>query len=119
MVTIKNNRGQVLYTLDTNTNEKDNFSQYYDYEDFFEDIENLDTLNKHDIIHERLIKIFKKDDMNALNKIMSKYNHKNSDRGILRTILMTLKPIKTNVVIHKMYNNLSDILREGNTNGVI
>jgi len=82
-------------------------------EDLYKKFENDSTLQKYDDIYQ----IFKENNDEYLLEIMSHYNNESSNRGIIRTILMALKPvISEKVDLQEMYKSLSSILKRKNMN---
>lgn len=91
--------------------------KFINYKTFYNDIKNNPTLDRFDLVYNRIVEIIESDEINngEILKIMRLYNNPNSDRGIIRTILMTLKPvISKNTNLSVMYNSLAKILRAGN-----
>lgn len=72
-----------------------------------------------DEIHLKLIKTLYLGKLEDLLPIMDEYNYPDANRGILRTILVTLKPYRKEPVLAEMFTKLADILRAGSTHGVI
>lgn len=97
---------------------KDKFNYY---KDFYNKLMIDDSLEKYDIIHNELVNIINGGNIGESLKIMRLFNFKFSNRGIIRTILMTLKNVdKTNhKALAEMYDLLSEKLRIGSTNNVI
>lgn len=90
------------------------------YKNFFEAVENDESLNKYDIVYDKIIEIIESGrNIREVLKVMRLYNYSQSNRGILRTILMTLKPYSKNEDLSKMYNSLAQILRAGSSNNAI
>jgi len=88
---------------------------FSNFKKFYQDVNNK-SLERFDIVHDTIVQRVENDtrpDMGVVVKIMRLFNHAQSDRGILRTILITLKPLKDNEIINDMYKNLADILRVG------
>ncbi|MBF9141060.1 hypothetical protein [Hymenobacter properus] len=50
-----------------------------------------------------------------ISRIMRLYNHALSDRGIIRTILFILKPLRHEKAIASLYDDLATVLKNGNT----
>ena len=98
---------------------KEKFSHY---QSFYNKILNDKSLAKYDTIHNEIVRIIK--DGNLSNgealKIMRLYNYETADRGIIRTILITLKPVlNDNKDLSDMYQSLAKILREGSIHKTI
>lgn len=94
---------------------------FLSYKNFFETVENDESLNRYDIVYKRIVEIIESEkNIREVLKIMRLYNYSQSDRGILRTILMTLKPVlPKNEELTIMYKALADILRAGSLNKAI
>ena len=84
-------------------------------------MKHMKELIKYDIIHNNIVELINTNRDNELLNLMEIYNHTDSNRGMLRTILMALKPIikSQNNKIQESYKNLGDILRKGSTHGII
>ena len=80
----------------------------------------IDGLEKFDLVYYKLTDTIENDDekYSDLVSLLTEYEDV-TDRGILRTILITLKPFKDNDEISPLFNKLADRLRSGSTNGVI
>lgn len=92
--------------------EKDKF---YEYKNLYESVVKNKTLNRFDVIHDKIENILNDDISNGeLLKLMRLYSNPQADRGIIRTILMALKRIEKSEEITFMYNKLADLLRAGN-----
>jgi hypothetical protein len=48
-------------------------------------------------------------------RLMRLYNHALSDRGIIRTILLVLKPLRHEEAVKELYHDLAIVLKNGNT----
>lgn len=89
------------------------------YKALHESIFNSKTLEKYDILHYYMRDIIISDSIEneELIKIIRLYNQFYIDRGILRTILMTLKPIiKNNEGLTPYYDRISETFRSGSKN---
>jgi len=96
--------------------------QFFSYRSFYETVRQNKTLEKYDIVYDRIVQIIDNDtiDNGEILKIMRLYNHTESDRGVIRTILMTLKPVlKKNEKLTEMYKSLANVLRAGSSNNSI
>lgn len=94
---------------------------FSNFKRFYENTNNK-SLSRFDIIHDTISERVEKNtrpDMGVVVKILRLFNHAQSDRGILRTLLITLKPLKDNEIISDIYKNLADILRAGSKHKVI
>ena len=77
------------------------------------------SLLKYDNIYNQIVDYINTDNKEALIKLLESY-HINSDRGEVRTILITLKPIiHQHQYLSNLYSSLKDILRFGSTSGII
>lgn len=91
------------------------------FKSFYESINN-DSLESFDIVHDKIVESVEKNTRQGsgeLVKLLRLFNHPQSDRGMLRTILATLKPIRDNELIADLCKQLADILRAGSTHKVI
>ncbi|MCT4151344.1 hypothetical protein HZP59_08875 [Elizabethkingia anophelis] len=73
----------------------------------------LDTF---DMLFENIFNIVNNDKVyyNDLIEVMKSYDNDHSDRGTLRTLLMSIKPVlKDNEELKYYYNKLAERLREG------
>lgn len=95
---------------------------YKYYKDFYSKIHSDETLKKYDIIYDTIVEILNSErSIGEVLKIMRLFNFNFCDRGIIRTILMALKPIdkSNNQKLREMYESLSQKLRETSTNNII
>lgn len=95
---------------------------YFEFKELYLSAENEKSLVRYDIVHNWIVKAIEAEDSKSGNilKLLRLYNYSQSDRGMLRTILMTLKPVSTlNGSLLVMYKSLADILRSGSTNNRI
>lgn len=90
--------------------EKDKF---YEYKNLYESIAKDKSLNRFDIIHDKIENILNDNNISngELLKLMRLYKSDNSDKGVIRTILMALKRIDKTDTLLEMYNELADLLR--------
>ncbi|HFI4796499.1 TPA: hypothetical protein ACGQK4_002218 [Elizabethkingia anophelis] len=73
-------------------------------------------LDAFDLLFENVFNIVNNDKVyyNDLIELIKSYDNDQSDRGTLRTLLMSIKPIlKDNEELKYYYNKLADRLREG------
>ncbi|WP_185212452.1 hypothetical protein [Elizabethkingia meningoseptica] len=73
-------------------------------------------LDAFDLLFEKVFNIVNNDKVyyNDLIELMKSYDNDHSDRGTLRTLLMSIKPtLKDNEELKYYYNKLADRLREG------
>lgn len=87
--------------------------KFYEYKNLYESIEKDKSLNRFDIIHDKIENILIDDNISngELIKLMRLFNNSNSDKGIIRTILMALKRVEKTDTLSEMYNNLVSLLR--------
>lgn len=57
--------------------------------------------------------------LNELKNYAEKFSEAGCNRGVLRTILIVLKPYKDNAVTKPIFTKLADELRASSTSGVI
>ena len=96
--------------------------KFINYKSFYNNIKNTTTLDRFDLVYNRIVEIIESDEINngEILKIMRLYNNPNSDRGIIRTILMTIKPVLSkNNNLSEMYSSLAKILRDSNPSKTI
>jgi hypothetical protein len=106
------------HLLDSYLKEED----YIRYKTFYESIESNRNMSRFDSIHNKIVEIInsEKIDNGEILKIMKLYDYSQSDRGVLRTILMTLKPVfKNESKITDKYIALAKLLRDGSVNNKI
>ncbi|MGC6532078.1 MAG: hypothetical protein ACON34_03660 [Flavobacteriales bacterium] len=111
----KEGKKDVFYFIDQYLSE----AKFCEYRDLYHNLDESDDLERFDQIHERIIEIVNNENESngEILKIMRLYNNLFSDRGILRTILMTTKPLRNSVDgLDELYSELSETLRKGNTN---
>jgi hypothetical protein len=107
------------YMLVENYLTEDRFKKY---RTFYNSIIEDNTLSKYDFVYNEIIRVINDDGINngELLKIMRLFNFDFCDRGIIRTILMAIKPKKAeSKKISEMYKALADTLRKNSTNNVI
>lgn len=95
---------------------------YNELKTFYETTQNNNDLGRYDDVHNLIVELVENENLGQLIKIMRLYNLKGSDRGILRTILMTLKPVYlgfNNIKLNEAYSSLATTLRAGSTNNSI
>ncbi len=87
--------------------------KFYEYKNLYESIEKDKSLYRFDIIHDKIENILIDDNISngELLKLMRLFDNSNSDKGIIRTILMALKRVEKTNTISDMYNNLASLLR--------
>ncbi|MDV3776951.1 hypothetical protein CMU25_09410 [Elizabethkingia anophelis] len=96
--------------------------KYDFYEDFHTELKLRDTLEKYDLIHEKVVEIYENKNLEntELIKLMRLYDNQYSDRGILRTLLMSIKPILSqNEDLKYYYKEVANRLRRENSNNKI
>jgi len=96
--------------------------KFRQYKDFYQQINSDQTLAKYDKIYDTIMEIINgSGSINEVLKVMRLFNFSFTDRGIIRTILMALKPIdKTdNQKLKDLYDSLAKKLRETSTNNMI
>ncbi len=95
--------------------------RFDEYQNFHESITTDKTLERFDLLHDKLIDVYTNAENNReLLKLLRIFNYTQCDRGVLRTILMALKPIKAiDAKIEEMYLQLAEKLRKGSTNNFI
>ncbi|TCC97487.1 hypothetical protein EZ449_21960 [Pedobacter frigidisoli] len=79
-------------------------------------------LEKFDIVHDKLIELLENDNIQFISYLMNIFNNIHTERGIIRTILMTIKPfIKTQklAMLNIGYESLSTTLRKESLNNRI
>jgi hypothetical protein len=79
---------------------------------------NNQDLSKYDDVYDRLLLMIEDDEFNKINQHLELLKTE-TDRGILRTALMVLKPFRNEEEIKDNYNQVADILRSGSTHGKI
>ncbi|WP_337045437.1 hypothetical protein [Emticicia sp. 17c] len=88
------------------------------YEDFVQKIVENDTLEKYDLLHDKIYEFIDEDKINDISKLIKVFNNNCTDRGVLRTILISLKPIihnETYKQLNSSYQSLSELLRAGSS----
>jgi hypothetical protein len=97
-----------------------NKEKFIEYKNLYEIVNKNKSLERFDIIHDKIESILNDDISNGeLLKLMRLYNNPQSDRGILRTILMALKRVEKSDEVLMMYNKLAEILRVSSDNNAI
>lgn len=99
----------------------ENYSKEKDYDYFkklHEEFKKKNTLEKYDYLHDKVVEILEDDNIHSNNiiKLLRLYNNQytDKDRGILRTLLMSIKPIlKENDEISYYYNEVAKRFRYG------
>lgn len=84
--------------------------------------DNIEGLERYDFLHDKVVEIAENDSIDNLEliKLMRLYNNRNSDRGVLRTLLMSIKPLlRTNEGLKYYFNEMSERLRKGSVNNII
>ena len=95
-------------------------NKFLEYKSLYETVEKNKTLDRFDIIHDKIENILNEDISNGeLLKLMRLYNNPQADRGIIRTVLMALKRVDKSEEITFMYNTLATLLKAGNDNKAI
>lgn len=110
----KNNKKPEYILLDSYTNENEQLK----FKSFFNEMEHDDKLEKYDLLHDKFYQLIIDEDIASIKKFITIFN-KSSDRGIMRTILITLKPVikkDTFTELKPFYERLSDSLRAGSLN---
>lgn len=81
----------------------------------------VEGLEQYDIAHNKIINSIVGDNVESeLVEILSEYDNDDTNRGILRTILIAVKPIRDiNDEVSIVYNRLADRLRSGSIHGII
>jgi len=93
---------------------------YLLFKNFYQDFQNEKSLDRFDIIYKRIIEAVEKPRIKAeVIKLMRLFDHPQADRGVLRTILIALKPLRNDEPIAFMYSGLSEVLRAGSTHNII
>jgi hypothetical protein len=91
-----------------------------EYLEFYKELNDDKSLEKHDRLYDKLKQLWIDGQNDDILELMGLFNHKEVNRGLLRTMLITLKPIrKIDDRIDQMFTNLADILRSGSKNGII
>jgi hypothetical protein len=115
---IKNNQKPTYQLIDIYL-KKELFNEYSDlYKSIWED----KSLKRFDIIYNKITQTFNSTAISNgnISKIMRLFNHPHADRGMLRTVLMALKPIKNHEDLDMdLYHRLAKILRSGSKNKFI
>jgi hypothetical protein len=95
--------------------------RFEEYQLFYQSIISNNTLERFDILHDKFVDVYTNSENNGeLLKYMRIFNYTQCDRGVLRTILMTLKPIKSrDEKIEELYLQLAEKLRKGSLNNFI
>ncbi|MVM39484.1 hypothetical protein GO730_20970 [Spirosoma sp. HMF3257] len=90
--------------------------------EFYQNIVSNDKLEKFDLLHEKIYDLILEDRLNDLKKMIKIFDNEFTERGIIRTILMSLKPVikKDDFLgIKPLYQSLSDTLRVRSLNHTI
>jgi len=81
---------------------------------------NNETLERFDVIYNRVIEAIERPKVKGeIVKLLRLFKYPQVDRGIVRTILIALKPIRTQETVVETYKELAGILRNGSTHKVI
>jgi len=75
-------------------------------------------LSKYDDEYDRLLLMIEDDEFNKINQHLESLKTE-TNRGILRTALMVLKPFRNEKIIKKNYNQIAELLRSESTNNRI
>ncbi|MCI3937071.1 hypothetical protein MQX03_07655 [Chryseobacterium aahli] len=91
---------------------------YNYFKNLHEEFKKKNTLEKYDYLHDKVVEIFENKDLhtNNLIKLLRLYNNQytDKDRGIVRTLLMSIKPLlKDNDEISYYYNEVAKRFRYG------
>ncbi|QKG55595.1 hypothetical protein GKZ68_02450 [Hymenobacter sp. BRD128] len=83
------------------------------YKNFYQSIKEDDSLERFDIIHDNVVSIIEKRglDVPDIFRLMRLYNHPQSDKGIVQTILMALKPLRRHERVSGIYQELAALLK--------
>lgn len=93
---------------------------YLLFKNFYQAFQEDTSLERFDNIYGRVIEAVEKPKIKAeVIKIMRLFDHAQADRGVIRTILVALKPLRQDEPIAFMYKGLADVLRSGSTHNVI
>jgi hypothetical protein len=95
---------------------------YNELKSLYETLNDNDSLERFDLLHNKIVEIIENIEhpYGELLKLMRLFSNPQCDRGLLRTVLMALKPIKdNNEKVSQMYTTLAEILRAGNKHKVI
>jgi len=79
---------------------------------------NNQDLSKYDDVYDRLLLMIEDDEFNKINQHLELLKTE-TNRGILRTVLMVLKPFRNEEKIKDNYNQIAELLRSGSTNNGI
>lgn len=99
-----------------------NLKQQLEVEEFYNSILGDESLNKHDIIYNKLIESLENEDVVCIENVMRIFDNSFTERGIIRTILMTMKPYINNKELGHLrgyFESLSKTLRIGSLNNRI
>jgi hypothetical protein len=80
------------------------------------------SLDRFDFVHEKIYELIQADRLETLKHIIIIFNTIHTERGILRTLLMSIKPIMKNEAFSQLkplYNSLAETLRAGSTHNTI
>jgi hypothetical protein len=89
------------------------------FKEFYESIDN-NSIERFEILVNKLIQAFEQPAMpGEIVKLMRLFNYPQADRGNLRAILVTLKPVRDHERVVSLYKSLADYLRAGSTHKVI
>lgn len=88
--------------------------EYDEYKSFFEKVENNKELVRFDIVYNRILEIIKNEETNYnLLKTIKLYLNSQAEIGIIRTILLLIKPLKNDDnEINEVYQQLVTIIKE-------
>lgn len=89
------------------------------FKNFYESIDN-DSMDRFDIIINRIVEAVERPKIRGeIVKLLRLFNYAQADRGNIRTVLVTLKPIRQQELIADLYSSLANYLRAGSTHKVI
>ncbi len=93
------------------------------WETFYKEITTDKSLERFDKIHNKIVELVNSEGIEGgqMYELMKLFDYDTCDRGILRTILMTLKPVRNpeNIRFSELYKRLADKLRAGSTHNII
>lgn len=93
-----------------------------EFKQFYNSIIKNKELEKLDIIHNKLQELIADVNISAIEHIIKLFNNSYTERGIIRTILLTLKPFISSKSLESLvpvYEDLSGVLRKGSLNNKI
>lgn len=91
--------------------------QFKRFEELYTNYTHTDSSERFDNLRKDLIENLTKYGVASprILRIMRLYNHELSDRGIIRTILLVLKPLRHEEAVKDLYHDLALVLKNGNT----